>query len=56
EKEMEIGFPTDVRHVAHVGIDGYGSTATFNLTSMWQDLALTGSLSMRQLELAMESR
>lgn len=22
EKEMQIGFPTDVKHVAHIGWDG----------------------------------
>lgn len=22
EKEMQIGLPTDVKHVAHIGLDG----------------------------------
>jgi hypothetical protein len=26
EPEMQIGFPTDVKHVAHIGWDGPGST------------------------------
>ena len=24
EEEMQIGFPTDVKHVAHIGNDGPG--------------------------------
>ncbi|XP_039049510.1 CRIB domain-containing protein RIC10-like [Hibiscus syriacus] len=27
EREMEIGYPTDVKHVAHVGWDGSSGTA-----------------------------
>lgn len=27
EKEMEIGYPTDVKHVAHIGSDGPNGTA-----------------------------
>ncbi|KAJ8431967.1 hypothetical protein Cgig2_019735 [Carnegiea gigantea] len=27
EREMEIGYPTDVRHVAHIGCDGPNGTA-----------------------------
>ncbi|CAD5172137.1 unnamed protein product [Musa acuminata subsp. malaccensis] len=27
EREMEIGFPTDVQHVAHIGRDGFDTTA-----------------------------
>ncbi|XP_039044053.1 CRIB domain-containing protein RIC10-like [Hibiscus syriacus] len=27
EREMEIGYPTDVKHVAHVGWDGASGTA-----------------------------
>ncbi|XP_022864100.1 CRIB domain-containing protein RIC6-like isoform X2 [Olea europaea var. sylvestris] len=27
EREMEIGFPTDVKHVAHIGWDGPSSSA-----------------------------
>ncbi|XWS12802.1 hypothetical protein CRYUN_Cryun37aG0121500 [Craigia yunnanensis] len=27
EREMEIGYPTDVKHVAHIGLDGPSGTA-----------------------------
>lgn len=27
EREMEIGFPTDVKHVAHIGWDGPSDSA-----------------------------
>ncbi|XP_022933182.1 CRIB domain-containing protein RIC10-like isoform X1 [Cucurbita moschata] len=27
EREMEIGYPTDVKHVAHIGWDGHSGTA-----------------------------
>lgn len=27
EREMEIGYPTDVKHVAHVGLDGRSGSA-----------------------------
>ncbi|WOL04403.1 CRIB domain-containing protein RIC4 [Canna indica] len=29
EVEMEIGFPTDVQHVAHIGWDGFSSMSSF---------------------------
>ncbi|XP_010556145.1 PREDICTED: CRIB domain-containing protein RIC4-like isoform X3 [Tarenaya hassleriana] len=31
EAEMEIGFPTDVKHVTHIGIDG--TMTTFDVAS-----------------------
>lgn len=27
EREIEIGYPTDVKHVAHIGWDGASGTA-----------------------------
>ncbi|XP_072974193.1 CRIB domain-containing protein RIC4-like [Typha angustifolia] len=57
EREMEIGLPTDVQHVGHIGWDGLN-----NLSSMksWDDrapeLLSLPSLSMRQFELAMASQ
>jgi hypothetical protein len=30
EPEMTIGFPTDVKHVAHIGWDGPSATTTNN--------------------------
>ncbi|OVA01678.1 CRIB domain [Macleaya cordata] len=37
--EMEIGFPTDVKHVAQIGWDGNGSTATATIIKgcSWED-------------------
>lgn len=29
DREMEIGFPTDVKHVAHIGWDGSGSAPSW---------------------------
>ncbi|CAN6975786.1 unnamed protein product, partial [Brassica rapa subsp. trilocularis] len=31
EAEMEIGFPTDVKHLSHIGVDG--TMTTFNVSS-----------------------
>ncbi|OAY80409.1 CRIB domain-containing protein RIC4 [Ananas comosus] len=48
ERDMEIGLPTDVQHVAHIGWDGF-NTSMSNSSSMksWN------SLSMKQFEMAM---
>lgn len=61
EIEMEIGFPTDVKHVTHIGLDG--STMT-NPVKGWDNLAMSmapeiltfPSLSLRQFELAMAAQ
>ncbi|XVE62195.1 hypothetical protein DITRI_Ditri06bG0099200 [Diplodiscus trichospermus] len=37
EKEMEIGFPTDVKHVTHIGMDGCASTSP-SMGSSWDNL------------------
>jgi P21-Rho-binding domain len=66
EMEMEIGLPTDVQHVAHIGWD---NIANNNFTQKWMNnggpqemssgshgqeiLSLSSPFSMRQLELAM---
>ncbi|XP_019452175.1 PREDICTED: CRIB domain-containing protein RIC4-like [Lupinus angustifolius] len=34
--EMEIGYPTDVKHVTHIGLDG--STTTNNIKGCWDNL------------------
>lgn len=53
EVEMEIGFPTDVQHVAHIGLDGKSS---------WDDMAPPSeflplpSFSMKQFELTMAAQ
>ncbi|XP_010531174.1 PREDICTED: CRIB domain-containing protein RIC2 [Tarenaya hassleriana] len=40
EPEMEIGFPTDVKHVAHIGIDG--TVTTYDVTSSPSSSPLAG--------------
>ncbi|KAK9288703.1 hypothetical protein L1049_017166 [Liquidambar formosana] len=58
EKEMEIGFPTDVKHVTHIGWDGSTST---NPVKGWENLKAPEilafpSISLRQFELAMAAQ
>ena len=57
EKEMEIGFPTDVKHVTHIGLDG---SRTINPVKGWENLnppevLSFPSISLNQFELAMAS-
>ncbi|KAK2991083.1 hypothetical protein RJ640_022469 [Escallonia rubra] len=53
-KEMEIGFPTDVKHVAHIGWDG---STTTNPVKGWESVhkpeVLFPSISLKQFEEAM---
>ncbi|KAK9058506.1 hypothetical protein SSX86_023348 [Deinandra increscens subsp. villosa] len=42
EKELEIGFPTDVKHVTHIGCDG---TLTTNADQNWDHLQPPETLS-----------
>ncbi|XP_047160730.1 CRIB domain-containing protein RIC4-like isoform X1 [Vigna umbellata] len=58
EAEMEIGFPTDVKHVTHIGIDG--SSITNNVRG-WDNLKAPELLSLspisfKQFELAMATQ
>ncbi|KAI3459742.1 hypothetical protein Pfo_016405 [Paulownia fortunei] len=58
EKEMEIGFPTDVKHITHIGMDG---STTINPVSSWENLKATEilsfpSISLQQFELAMAAQ
>ncbi|KAG5001342.1 hypothetical protein AAZX31_08G253500 [Glycine max] len=58
EPEMEIGYPTDVKHVTHIGIDG--STITNNVKG-WDnmkapELLSLSPISFKQFELAMASQ
>ncbi|XP_058103233.1 CRIB domain-containing protein RIC4-like [Magnolia sinica] len=58
EMEMEIGFPTDVKHVSHIGWDG--STTTMNMKS-WDalkapEMLSLPSISLKQFELAMSAQ
>ncbi|XVF84540.1 hypothetical protein PTKIN_Ptkin17bG0045100 [Pterospermum kingtungense] len=56
--EMEIGYPTDVKHVTHIGLDG---TTTNNPVKGWEDfnkpeIIAFPSISLRQFELAMAAQ
>ncbi|XP_040378250.1 CRIB domain-containing protein RIC4-like [Oryza brachyantha] len=50
EREMVIGYPTDVQHVGHIGWDGMNKVG-----DMVNAFSLPSSLSLRQLEMAMEA-
>lgn len=56
EKEMEIGYPTDVKHLTHIGWDG--STTVSNVAKGWENLTPSEiisfpSISLKQFEVAM---
>ncbi|KAJ6329324.1 hypothetical protein OIU77_010911 [Salix suchowensis] len=58
EREMEIGYPTDVKHLAHIGLDG---TTMTNPIKGWESLKSPEiisfpSFSLRQFELAMAAQ
>ncbi|PSS24010.1 CRIB domain-containing protein [Actinidia chinensis var. chinensis] len=58
EMEMEIGLPTDVKHVTHIGWDG---TTTTNPVKGWENLTPPEllsfpSVSLKQFELAMAAQ
>ena len=51
EREMVIGYPTDVQHVGHIGWDGHNKVGAMGMVN---DFSLPSSLSLRQLEMAMD--
>ncbi|KAL3506623.1 hypothetical protein ACH5RR_032005 [Cinchona calisaya] len=58
EIEMEIGLPTDVKHITHIGWDG---STTVNPLRGWQNLETPemlslSSISLKQFELAMATQ
>ncbi|XP_022150356.1 CRIB domain-containing protein RIC4-like [Momordica charantia] len=63
EMEMEIGYPTDVKHVTHIGVDG---STTTNPIKGWENnlnnfvpsefLSNFPSISLRQFELSMAAQ
>ncbi|CAI9770891.1 unnamed protein product [Fraxinus pennsylvanica] len=58
EKELEIGFPTDVKHVSHIGLDG---STTVNPIPEWKnrkapEILSFPSISLKQFELAMAAQ
>ncbi|KAL8162948.1 hypothetical protein V2J09_014437 [Rumex salicifolius] len=58
EAEMEIGFPTDVKHLLHIGRDG--STVTnpnkIQENNSGPEMVSFPSISMKQLEMAMAAQ
>ncbi|XP_073099589.1 CRIB domain-containing protein RIC4-like [Elaeis guineensis] len=56
EMEMEIGFPTDVQHVAHIGWDGSNSVSTIKSWDGAPELLSLPSLSLGQFEPAMSAQ
>ncbi|KAL9384831.1 hypothetical protein Peur_021841 [Populus x canadensis] len=58
EREMEIGYPTDVKHVTHIGLDG---TTMTNPIKGWEclkspEIIPFPSFTLRQFELAMAAQ
>ncbi|XP_021907217.1 CRIB domain-containing protein RIC4-like [Carica papaya] len=55
KEEMEIGFPTDVKHLTHIGADG---TTTINGSNGWENLNALNivPLSLKHFELAMAAQ
>lgn len=65
EGEMEIGLPTDVKHVTHIGLDGSATTNTTAnplKSSSWEnnfntpEILSFPSISLKQFELAMAAQ
>ncbi|KAJ7957315.1 CRIB domain-containing protein RIC4-like [Quillaja saponaria] len=59
EAEMEIGLPTDVKHITHIGLDR--STTTNTAINDWENLKAPevlsfSSISLKQFELAMAAQ
>ncbi|KAK1411090.1 hypothetical protein QVD17_37634 [Tagetes erecta] len=58
EKELEIGYPTDVKHVTHIGYDG---SMTTNPVKNWENIETPEinsfpSISLQQFEHAMAAQ
>ncbi|XP_068667344.1 CRIB domain-containing protein RIC4-like [Aristolochia californica] len=52
EMQMEIGFPSDVQHVTHIGWDGFTTTTTTTTTFKgWEELLPLPPISLKQFEL-----
>ncbi|KAF7069328.1 hypothetical protein CFC21_074974 [Triticum aestivum] len=55
EREIVIGYPTDVQHVGHIGWDGINKVGGMGVgVGMAGAFSLPSSLSLRQLEIAMD--
>ncbi|XP_054805398.1 CRIB domain-containing protein RIC4-like [Prosopis cineraria] len=61
EAEMEIGYPTDVKHLTHIGLDGSTTTTTPN-DKAWDnlkpppELLSLSSISFKHFEIAMAAQ
>ncbi|XVF06963.1 hypothetical protein REPUB_Repub06bG0096400 [Reevesia pubescens] len=62
QKDMEIGYPTDVKHVTHIGLDGSASSSP-SIGSSWDSLLSPHHLftfpsvpTLGQCELPMETQ
>lgn len=53
DEVMEIGFPTDVQHVSHVGWDGFNNVSSMKSWDKAPEFLSLPPLSLRQFELAM---
>ncbi|VAH96919.1 unnamed protein product [Triticum turgidum subsp. durum] len=53
EREIVIGYPTDVQHVGHIGWDGINKVGGMGV-GMVGAFSLPSSLSLRQLDIAMD--
>ncbi|KAL6293656.1 hypothetical protein ACE6H2_001798 [Prunus campanulata] len=63
EREMEIGLPTDVKHVTHIGLDGSTTTNTNgSIKGSWEnfnnapEILSFPSISLKQFEFAMAAQ
>ncbi|BBG93496.1 ROP-interactive CRIB motif-containing protein 4 [Prunus dulcis] len=63
EREMEIGLPTDVKHVTHIGLDGSTTTNTNgSMKGSWEnfnnapEILSFPSISLKQFEFAMAAQ
>lgn len=56
EEDIQIGFPTDVEHVAHIGLDGSSNVASLRgMDGARELLSLSTNISLQQFEFAMAS-
>lgn len=57
-EEMEIGYPTDVKHVTHIGFDGSNKINNNPMIKSWDNSKSLSfpSISIQQFELAMATQ
>ncbi|KAM0928534.1 hypothetical protein ACQ4PT_002536 [Festuca glaucescens] len=52
EREIVIGYPTDVQHIGHIGWDGLNKVGSMGMVSAF---SLPSSLSLHHVEIAMDA-